>query len=308
MSLTSHYHVIIVGGGPAGLSAALQLGLARRRVLVIDSGKPRNAAAPVSHGFLTRDNVPPREIIDAAREQLRAYPHVVVVRDTVTDAAVHGWNLSVSTAEGHIHRTRRLILASGVTDALPAIPGLAECWGVSVFTCPYCHAWDYRDQPLALLDNKPGVATIIAILRSWSSDVALLTNGPPQIEYQERMLLHKNKVALYDQPIAGFEQASGQLNRVLFQNNTHLSRRAILYHPPLASTTDLPQRLGLLENGVFRVNPQTAQTSNPNIYVAGDMVGMFQPSTLAAAAYSGAFTAKHVNESLAMEDFTATVG
>ncbi|MEI7686811.1 MAG: NAD(P)/FAD-dependent oxidoreductase [Planctomycetota bacterium] len=307
MSLTSHYHVIIVGGGPAGLSAALLLGLARRRVLVIDAGHPRSAVAPVSHGFLTRDNVPPGDIRSAAREQLRAYPNVEIIDDTVVDASTHGWILSVGTAKGQIHRARKLLLAGGVADALPAIPGLAECWGTSIFPCPYCHAWEYRDKPLAYLGNNPGVFRTLAVLRSWSSDVVLLTNGAPQIDFNERTLLHKNRVPLFDQTIARFEHAAGQLTRVVFDNNTHLARQAILYHPPAAVTSDLPERLGLIENGVFRVNPQTAQTANPNVYVAGDLVGMFAPSILSAAVYSGSFTARHVNEDLSIEDFTASV-
>jgi thioredoxin reductase len=307
MSLTSHYDVIIIGGGPAGLSAALMLGLARRRVLVIDSGKPRNAAAPISHGFLTRDGVPPGDITAAAREQLRAYPHVEIADDTVTDAAPSGWLLSVSTASGQIHRGRKLILANGMADKLPPVPGLAECWGKSIFPCPYCHAWDYRDQPLALLGDGAGIFRVIAILRSWSKDVVLLTNGPPKIDANERMLLHQNKVNLYDQPIAAFEHEGGQLTRVAFQNGTVLSRKAILFHPPTIPTSDLPTRLGLINAGVFKINPQTAQTTNPNVFVAGDIVTMFGPNILTAAVHSGAFTARHVNEDLAVEDFTASV-
>lgn len=306
-SLTSHYQVIIVGGGPAGLSAALVLGLARRRVLVLDAGEPRNAAAPVSHGYLTRDGAKPSEIDAAAREELRRYPHVVVVRDTAVDVQAHGWVLAVATAEGHIHRTRKLILAAGVVDVLPAVPGLRECWGASVFPCPYCHAWEYRDQPLAILGNGPGIFRLAAIVRGWSNDVALLTNGPPNMDAGERMLLFEKKVPLYDQPVARFEHEAGQLTRVVFANDTHLNRRAIVYHPPVAAGSDLPQRLGLIDKGVFRVNPQTAQTSHPDIYVAGDLVGQFGPPLISSAVYSGAFTARSVNEALAVEDFTATV-
>lgn len=306
MAFATPYDVIIVGGGPAGLSAALILGLAQRHVLVIDSGKPRNAAAPISRGFLSRDGVPPREIAAAAREQLRAYPNVEFCDDTVTDAATHGGLLGVSTAAGQIHRARKMILATGVTDALPAVPGLQECWARSIFPCPYCHAWEYRDQPLAVIGNGVGITSVLAVLRSWSKDVALLTNGPPTMDRNEFMLLQRGNVTIYDQPIGAFEHVEGQLTRVAFKNGTGLPRKAILYHPPLGAPSDLPIRLRLIVDGVFRVHPETAKTANPNVFVAGENVGMFAPKMIAAAVHSGAFTARHVNEDLAREDFMAT--
>jgi thioredoxin reductase len=305
MDHASHYEVLIIGGGPAGMSAALLLGLARRRVLVLDAGRPRNASAPINHGFLTRDGAVPGEIIAAARQQLQTYPTVEWADDTVTDAVAEGSLFAVSTVSGISYRTRKLILASGLTDKLPPIPGLADCWGKSVFPCPYCHAWEYRDRPLAMLGNGAGIFRILAVLKSWSSDVALLTNGPPLLDRNERLLLQRNRVNVYDQPIAGFEHSAGQLTRVAFANDTVLSRTAILYHPPAAATSDLPVRLGLIVGGVVKVNPQTAQTLNPNVYVAGEVVGMFSPSILSAAVYSGSFTGQQVNADLAVEDFLA---
>lgn len=300
--MTADRDVIIMGGGPAGLSAALILGLARRRVLVVDEGKPRNAVAHVSHGLLTRDGVPPGEIVAAAREQLNAYPTVEFLADTITDATI-GSPITVTMKSGKTQTCRKLVLACGVADQLPSIPGLAECWGKTIWPCPYCHAWEFRDKPIAHLGNTPGVAGTLATLRSWSKDIALMTNGPPRLEYAERMAIHNAKVPLYDQPVAAFEHESGKLLRVQFQDGKVLTRAAVHFIPPTAPRSDLPRRLGLIENGVFRINPQTSQTSNPNIFVAGDLIGLFTPLILSSAIYSGTFTGRHVNHDLAVEDF-----
>lgn len=299
----AQYDVIIIGGGPAGLSAALILGLSRRRVLVLDDNRPRNAAAPISHGFLTQDGKPPAEIAAAARRDLAAYSNVELLSETAVDARVDGKFIVVSASLGKAFRARKLIFASGLVDQLPPLPGLAECWGKSIFPCPYCHAFEFRDRPLAMLGNGYGISHIIAILRSWSADVVLLTNGPPTFDAGEWPRFSKNKIRVYDQPIAGFDHAAGMLTRVSFQNNTHLARTAILYHPRAAPSSDLPALLGLLVNGVLKIDPKTCRTSNPNIYAAGDLPGAHGAPILASAVFSGTSAGRQANEDLAEEDF-----
>src|SRR5262245_30346197 len=145
------YDVIIVGAGPAGLSAALMLGRSRRRVLVCDTGHPRNAAARAMHGFLTRDGMPPLEFLAIAREQLRQYDTVELRGVEVVEAACHpDASFHVALADGARHTSRKLLIATGVVDNVPEIPGFRELYGRSVFHCPYCDGWEVRDQPLAI--------------------------------------------------------------------------------------------------------------------------------------------------------------
>lgn len=142
--------VIIVGAGPAGLSAALILGRCRRAVLVCDHGQPRNAASSSLHGFLTRDGIPPAELLRFGREQLQRYPTVELIPGEVIDAKRHGGKFEISMADGAQHSSRMLLLATGVVDELPPIKGIEAFYGRSVFHCPYCDGWERRDQPLAI--------------------------------------------------------------------------------------------------------------------------------------------------------------
>lgn len=300
--------VAIVGGGASGLSAALILGLARRRVALFDAGPTRNAVAAVSHGYFTRDGESPQAIQDVGREQLKAYPHVVRIEERIVDGTVHASGVELRGERGTVVHARKAILANGVSDQLPEVPGIAECWGKSLFACPYCHAYDHRDQPLAVISNGVGVAGNVALLRVWSADVVLCTNGPAQFETSERYALYQNRVPVYETPIVGFRHVGGQLEAIQFADGTELARRAALYSPTQRATSDLPIRLGLIREHTFQVNPQNAQTSHPHVYVAGDLVSMFSPQILASAAYSGAFTARHVNYALANEDFLAALG
>lgn len=171
----THYDVLIVGGGPAGLSAALCLGRACRRVAVFDDRRPRNAAAVTSHGFLSRDGSSVAEILDAARDQLQAYPSVESFAERIVDGRIGPGAVELRTETGRSFLARKVILASGLTDELPPVPGLRECWGRSVFSCPYCHAYEFRDRPLGVLANGPAAFAAAALMLAWSSDLVLLT-------------------------------------------------------------------------------------------------------------------------------------
>jgi cation diffusion facilitator CzcD-associated flavoprotein CzcO len=166
--------VVIVGGGPAGLNAALLLGRARRRVLVCDAGAPRNAPVSHTHGFLSRDGLPPAELRRIAREQLGAYSSVEL-REVQVEAAstADGEGFVVTLADGVRETARRLLLATGVVDQLPAIDGLADLWGRGIFNCPYCDGWEVRDQPLAVLGADPRALQLALHLTRWSGDVVV---------------------------------------------------------------------------------------------------------------------------------------
>jgi thioredoxin reductase len=269
----------------------------------LDRGQPRQAAAPISHGFLTRDGVPPSEIAAAARSQLHAYPTVQQHHAVASAVRQVGALFEVRTA-ATVYVARRLLFAHGVHEQLPPVPGSAECWGRSLFPCPYCHAWEYQDRPLGLIKNGAGMVPALALLQSWSRSLHLLTNGPPDFALDEQRLLAANRVSVHPQPIRAFQHHAGQLQHVVFADGATLALAALIYNPPVRPDLALLQQLGLVQNNQINVKPETGQTANPNVYLAGDLLGA-HAHILPAATFSGANAARHLNLSLAIEDFTA---
>jgi thioredoxin reductase len=240
--------VVIVGGGPAGLNAALLLGRARRRVLVCDAGTPRNAPVAHLHGFLSRDGLPPAELRRIAREQLGAYGSVELreVQVEAASTAGDGEGFVVTLADGTRERARRLLLASGVVDQLPAIDGLAGLWGRGIFNCPYCDGWEVRDQPLAVLGADQRTPQLALHLTRWSDDVVWCSNGPLPAPLEEagRAPLAARGVRLRQEPIVRLEGEDGRLARVVLATGESVERRAAFLHPPTRQRSDLPGQLG----------------------------------------------------------------
>ncbi len=195
------FDVIIVGAGPAGLSAALILGRCRRRVLVCDTGQPRNAAAHSLHGFLTRDGTEPGELLRIGREQLRHYETVEVRDIAVVDAVRKDDSFELTLEDGSHVNARKLLLASGVVDELPLIAGFAEFYGHGVYHCPYCDGWEVRDLPLAVYGPAMHGERLALELTAWSSDIVLCTNGPANLDDETLLRLTRNGIALREERI-----------------------------------------------------------------------------------------------------------
>jgi thioredoxin reductase len=270
------FDVVVVGGGPAGLNAGLVLGRARWRVLLWDAGAPRNAPVEHLHGFLSRDGLPPGELGRIGREQLDAYGSVELRQVEVEAAgtASDGGRFTVTLADGTRERARRLLLATGVVDQLPAIDGLAGLWGRSVFNCPYCDGWEVREQPLAVLGADQRALQLALHLTGWSDDVVWCSNGPLPVSLAEagRAPLAARGVRLREEPIAGLEGADGRLARIVLATGESVERRAAFLHPPTRQRSALPGQLGcvLLEDGSVSVG-DFGQTSVPGVFAAGDM-------------------------------------
>jgi thioredoxin reductase len=294
------YDVLILGAGPAGLSAALILGRVRRRVLVLDSGKPRNAPSPESHGFFTRDGAPPAELLRIGREQLRPYG-VEVLDAEATDALQEGETFTVVLADGSRRRARRLLLATGLTDPLPEIEGLRELWGTAVLHCPYCHGWEVRDQPLAVYGNGKTVAERLALVRCLSRDIVVCTDGPADLgEDAERLARHG--VPVREERIVRLEGRGGHLERIVFADGSDLPRRALFLATLPRQHSRLPERLGcaLTEVGLVQVDAW-GLTSVPGVYAAGDLA--LRMHQIALASSDGAIAGVAINRDLAEEDF-----
>ena len=198
------YDVIVVGGGIAGLSSALILGRARRKVLVLDAGAPRNQPASHAHGFVTRDGTPPLELLRIAREELAPYPGVEVMRGKAVDASATETGFRVALEDGTTVEARKLVLATGVSDLLPDIPGVKELWGNGVYHCPYCHGWEVRDRPWALLGAPHLAYERAALFRGWTPDLTLLTEGAA-LDPEARSRLDTLGVTIDDRAVRAVE-------------------------------------------------------------------------------------------------------
>lgn len=289
----------VVGGGAAGLSAALVLGRARRRVLVLDAGEQSNRPARGIGGLLGHDGLPPAELYTRGRAELAAYPSVEVRDLRVTGGAREDDRFVLSTVDGAIVRAARVLLATGMEYDVPDIPGAAELWGETVFHCPYCHGWEVRDRALAVLGNLHAAYGAL-LLRGWSADVVLLTDGPAELDADERARLERAGVPIDERPVAGVRGRDGALEAVLFDDGEELLRDALLVAAPLRQRSSLASDLGaeLTERGTVDVDA-FGQTTVTGLYAAGDVSAAMQQ--VAGAIADGSRAAAAINDSLLAE-------
>ncbi|MCC3160659.1 NAD(P)/FAD-dependent oxidoreductase [Hymenobacter sp. 15J16-1T3B] len=296
------YDVLIVGGSHAGLSAALVLGRSLRRVLVLDAGQPCNRQTPHSHGFLTRDGVPPAELAAIARAQLAHYPTVELRAATVVGAAADAAGFRVETADGATHAGRKLLLATGLHDELPPIPGLAACWGISVLHCPYCHGYEVHHQPLAVLSGRDSGFEFARLIHHWSPDLRLLTNGPSQLSGDEAAHLAARGVTVIETPLQAVEHEAGRLRALRLADGTRLPLTALFARVPFRQASDLGTQLGLsLTDAGLVAADEFGRTAVPGLYVAGDNSTLMRQ--VAAAVANGSKAAAFINHELIAEDF-----
>lgn len=288
--------VLVIGGGPAGLAAALCLGRARRSVLVVDSGAPRHAVAQGVHNFLTRDGLPPSDLRAVAWEQMRAYPSVHRHDGAVRSLERHDSRCIAAGDQGKSWAAGAMLLATGVVDQHPRIPGYDALWGRSIFHCPYCHGWEVRDQPLAVLGQGPALAQYAPLLTSWSDDVVVCTNGAPFEPETERELSARG-LGIRTAPIAALEARDGMLDAIRFDDGTRLARHA-LFVVPSPRLPALVAELGvdLDERGFVRVDEDGA-TSAPGLWAAGDLTS--RRHQVAEAAAQGLRAAFAINRRIA---------
>lgn len=293
--------VIIVGAGPAGLSAALILGRCRRRVLVCDAGHPRNAASRALHGFLTRDGIDPAELRRIGREQLRPYETVELRDMEVLDAKRIDGRFEMSLADGTRLLCRKLLLATGLVDPVPRIEGIDALYGRSVFHCPYCDGWEVRDQPLVAYGRGEHGRGLALELIGWSPDLVLCTDGPAELSAHDRERLSRNGIAVHEESIERLEGVDGILERVVFTDGTALTRRALFFTTHWRERSDLPARIGCPFTPDGAVETVECEVpSIPGLFVSGD--ACMHGGTAINAAAEGARAARSINAALLKED------
>jgi thioredoxin reductase len=297
MNTTDSYDIAIVGGGAAGLSAALVLGRARRRVAVIDAGAPRNAPAAHMQGFLSRDGMPPSELLASARAELRAYG-VEIVEDDVVEIE-RGFR--VRLASGRTMTARRLLLATGAVDELPDIPGASERWGKDFLHCPYCHGWEVRDQRLGVLGTHPGSAEYAQLVRQWSDDVTFFAHTQT-LTADQHAAFAARRITVVEGLVARFTVLDDRLHAVELADGRAIPCAAVFMRPTIhARNGALIASLGCEtdEAGFARVDV-TGQTSISGVWAAGNAAN--PRAQVVTAAGEGSTAAIAVNASLVEED------
>jgi thioredoxin reductase len=263
--------VVIAGGGPAGLNAALILGRVGRLVLLADDGQPRNSASAAVHGFLSRDGTDPKEICRIARGELESYPSVQVRGTRVESAQTREDGFEVTMADGTTASARRLLLATGVTDQLPDVAGLAPLWGRGVYHCPYCHGWEAREQDIAVLGGDDQAVHLALSLARLGCDVIVCSSGPVTASDPARQALAARGIRICPDLVAKVEGVPGQYVRLHLFPGWTLERRALFLHPVTRQRSDLAAQLGctMLDDGAVQVS-ELGQTTVPRVYAAGD--------------------------------------
>ncbi|WP_410809264.1 NAD(P)/FAD-dependent oxidoreductase [Micromonospora sp. 067-2] len=308
---------VVIGGGAAGLNGALMLARSRRSVVVVDSGTPRNAPAAAMHGFLVLDGTPPSEILQRGREQVRQYGGVVVfgeVTSTEPAAPTAGGDLrfTVALADGRSVTARRVLVATGLRDVLPEVPGLAQHWGHSVVHCPYCHGWEVRDEPIGILATGPASVHHAFLFRQLTEDLTYFTHGT-RLDEGTRARFAARAIRVVDTPVRDVITAEdGALSGVRLTDGRVVARRVLAVATRMQARTegleglklpmeDLPDTMGRR----FATGMAGA-TDVPGVWVAGNATDL--TAQLGASAAAGALTGAHINAQLATADTEAALG
>ena len=293
------HDVIVIGGSYAGMAASLQLLRARRSVLVIDAGQRRNRTAARSHGFLGQDGVDPAVIARKARTELEAYPTLTWTEGEATAVTGARDGFVVTSSDGEPHHGRRILFATGVTDQLPRIAGLAERWGRSVFHCPYCHGYELDKGAIGVIASGPASVHQAELLTEWGT-ITLLANGVVTLENADRQRLEQKGITVVDTPIAAVENEAD----VRLTDGRQLSFAGLFTATRMSPASTLPATLGcaLAENpmGQMIAVSGSKETSVPGVFACGDVA--VAPSSVSLAVGDGALTGMHVHRSLVWPD------
>lgn len=302
------YDVVVVGGGPAGLAAAVTLGRARRTVLVVDDGRPRNAPAAGVHNYLGREGTPPEELLADGRREAAGYGGEFRT-GTVTTAYRDGTGFRVVLADGGEVPARRLLVTTGLTDELPDVPGMAQRWGRDVLHCPYCHGWEVRDRPIGVLATGPAGVHQAMLWRQWSPDVTLFVHAGPGPDDAARERLTARGIVIVEEEVAALEVTGDRLTGVRLAGGRVVPVAAVVAPPQTVARAGFLADLGVRTDelsmagsvmGVHVPAEPTGATSVPGVWVAGNVTS---PSdTVIASAAAGVRTAGVLNMDLVNED------
>ena len=308
--IENEYDVVVVGGGAAGLSAGLMLGRARRSVLVVDAGAPRNAPADAVHGLFAREGTPPGELLERGRAEVRQYGGHVADGEVVS-AARDDDGFTVGLADGRSIRARRLLVTSGLADELPDVPGLRERWGHDVLHCPYCHGWEVRDRAVGVIGTNPFAVHGALLWRQWTDDVVLFLHEAPPLTGEQAEQLAARDIVVVEGPVGEVVTEGGRLVGVRTADGTVVARETLVVGTRMVARAGFLAGLGLEPvdhpsgMGVHLPADPTGRSTVPGVWLAGNVTDL--TAQVGAAAAGGAFAAAQLNLDLVVEDTEAAV-
>ena len=302
MKYSNHFDVIIVGGSYSGLAAGMALGRALRKVLIIDSGNPCNKQTPHSHNFLTNDGKTPEEIAGIAKQQLQKYDTVSFLEAWVASGRKTEGGFELQIQSGETYTARKLVFATGIKDIMPGIPGFAECWGISVLHCPYCHGYEVRRQKTGILANGTDAFELVSLISNWTDDLTLYTNDKSMLSEQQSNKLYTHKVNISEKKIDHIEHKNGYIENIIFSDKERVPLKALYARVPFAQQSSVPLSLGceVSPEGYFKTDFQQ-RTSVRGIFACGDNSSRMR--TVANAVSTGTAAGIMVNRELIEEDF-----
>ena len=281
---TNEYDVIIIGGSYAGLSAALALGRSLRRVLVIDAGKPCNRQTPHSHNFLTQDGKTPAEISSIAREQVELYDTVSFLAGLVVAVKKIAVGFYISTEKGELFESKKLILATGIKDLMPEIPGFEECWGISVIHCPYCHGFEVKNEKTGILANGDFGYEFGKMITNWTKDLTLFTHGKSTLTTEQTTKLNANGVRIIETEIESIQHSAGNIEALILKDGSHIPIKAVYAKAQFEQNANIPATLGLELTDLGHILVDSMQnTSEPGVFACGDCTTLFRSVSYAVS-------------------------
>ncbi len=302
MADPKNFDVIIVGGSYAGLSAAMALGRALRKVLIIDSGLPCNRQTPHSHNFLTQDGENPKTIAEKAKAQVLHYSSVKWLNGLAIEGKKTESGFQILTEAGETFGAKKLIFATGVKDRMPDLKGFSECWGISVIHCPYCHGYEVKHQKTGILAQGDVAFHYAQLLRNWTKDLHIFTNGKSTFTKAQTDKITRHQIPIIEKEIAHLQHENGHVRQLVFKDNSTFELKALYSRPDFEQHCRIPESLGcaLTEQGLLKVD-MFQKTSLENVFACGDNTSPMR--SVANAVATGNIAGAVANNLMTEEEF-----
>jgi thioredoxin reductase len=302
--MSNLFDCAIIGGGPAGLNAALVLGRARRNTILFDNDSPRNAVTQESHGFITRDGIKPKEFREIAHRDIAKYPSVVYEKTEIFSITKKEQLFELVASNKEFYQSKTIIISTGLKDVLPDIENISDYYGKSLFNCPYCDGWELRDKPLVVIieEQIQGFHFIQAVY-NWSKDLVVCTNGKSILNSEQKGLIQNKGIRIIEDKIKKFEGKNGQMEKIHFENGDTVIRKGGFVLPQPIQASDFAKKLGCEYNSLGGISVDSyGRTTIHGVYAAGD-ASVFAPAQLIIAAADGLKAAAGVNRDLIQKEF-----